>query len=215
MRFQFGEDEFDTGRQELWREGEPLHVAPKTMQLLGVLIEMRPNVVSSKERHDRLWPDVIVDEANLRSVVANLRNALDDHARNGRFLRNVHGRGYAFCDAVVERRSDDGTSSRLVILFHGGRRIVLPAGTSILGREQDSSAVIDNAEVSRHHARVVIERERVTVEDLESKNGAFVRGERIEGPAELSDGDELRLGTVALTVRILLRAQETKTAASS
>jgi DNA-binding winged helix-turn-helix (wHTH) protein len=215
MRFQFGEFEFDTGRQELRREGEPLHLAPKTMQLLGILIEMRPDVVSSKELYDRLWPDVIVDEANLRSVVADLRNALDDHARNGRFLRNVHGRGYAFCDAVVERQSDEATSSRLVILFHGDRRIVLPAGTSILGREQDSSAVIDDVEVSRHHARVVIERDRVTVEDLGSKNGTFVRGERIDAPVELGDGDELRLGTVALTVRILLRAQSTKTAASS
>jgi DNA-binding winged helix-turn-helix (wHTH) protein len=213
MRAQFGEFVLDTGRQELSRRGEPVHLTPKAMQLLETLVEKRPNVVSRQELYDTLWPDVIVHEANLKNLVADLRNALDDHERDGRFLRTVHGRGYAFCAELVERRSGaDELSATLVILFHGSRRLILRPGENILGRDEDADAIIDDPEVSRHHARVVIAPGRVTIDDLGSKNGTFVRGKRVAAPVELHNGDEVLLGKVPLTVRVMKRAEETKTA---
>ena len=74
------------------------------------------------------------------------------------------------------------------------------------------SDIIDDPEISRHHARVVIAPDSVTIEDLGSKNGTFVREERIATKAELNDGDEIRLGTVPLAVRIMMRSDKTKTA---
>lgn len=212
MRYQFGEFVLDTGREELTRNGQLLHLTPKARQLLELLIERRPNVALHQDLYDALWPDVTVQDANLKNLVADLRSVLDDHEREGRFLRSVHGRGYAFRAEVTKLGNvAPDASNRLVLFLHGTHRIILRAGESILGRDDTADALIDDPEVSRHHAKVSIAPERVTVEDLGSKNGTFVRGERITSPVELFDGDEVRLGPVSLTVKVILRTDETKT----
>ncbi|MFA6958063.1 MAG: FHA domain-containing protein [Thermoanaerobaculia bacterium] len=213
MRYQFGGFTLDLAQQELRRGDSPVHLTPKAMQLLEYLIEQRPNVVSHQMLFDRLWPDVVVQEANLKNLVADLRHALDDHERHGRFLRTVHGRGYAFTNEIVESKSvGKSGSARLVIFFHDRRRIILSAGENILGRDEEADAMLDDPQVSRHHARVVIDPDRVTIEDLGSKNGTFVRDVRIEHPVELKDGDEVRLGSVLLVVKIMRRDEDTATA---
>jgi len=213
MRYQFGDFTLDLAQQELRRGDGPVHLTPKAMQLLEYLIDQRPNVVSRQMLFARLWPDVIVQEANLKNRVADLGQALDDHGRQGRFLRTVHGRGYAFTNNIVESKGGGRSgSARLVIFFHERRRIILSAGENILGRDEDSDAMLDDPQVSRHHARVVIDPDRVTIEDLGSKNGTFVRDERIEQPVELEDGDEVRLGSVLLVVKIMRRDEDTATA---
>jgi DNA-binding winged helix-turn-helix (wHTH) protein len=213
MKYQFGDFTLDLAQQELRRGDSPVHLTPKAMQLLECLIEQRPNVVSHQMLFDRLWPDVVVQEANLKNLVADLRQALDDHERHGRFLRTVHGRGYAFTNNIVESKSGRKSgSARLVIFFHERRRIILSAGENILGRDEDADAMLDDPQVSRHHARVVIDPDRVTIEDLESKNGTFVRDVRIDHPVELKDGDEVRLGNVLLVVKIMRRDDDTATA---
>ena len=60
MRYEFGEFVLDPDRQELSRGGTPVHLTPKTMQLLEILVEHRPNVVSHQQLYDALWPDVVV-----------------------------------------------------------------------------------------------------------------------------------------------------------
>jgi len=214
MRFEFGDFILDHDRQELTRNGEAVHLTPKAMQLIEILIESRPNVVSHQDLYDTLWPDVVVLEANLKNLLADLRNALDDHDRNGRFIRTVHGRGYAFTDDVVATRRRD-LGSRLVVFFHGNRRIILQAGENIVGRGEDATTIIDDPEVSRHHVRIIIDPHRVTVEDLDSKNGTFVNGERISRRVEVDDGDEVRLGPLALMVKIVARSDDTQTASST
>jgi pSer/pThr/pTyr-binding forkhead associated (FHA) protein len=52
----------------------------------------------------------------------------------------------------------------------------------------------------------------VTIEDLGSKNGTFVGENRIDSPVELRHGDEVRLGHFSMTVKIMLRNEETETA---
>lgn len=212
MRYQFGEFTLDLAQQELRRGDAPVHLTPKAMQLLEFLIEQRPNVVTRQMLFDHLWPDVVVQEANLKNLVADLRHALDDHERHGRFLRTVHGRGYAFTKDIVQSKSVTGRpSSRLVIFFHDRRRLILSAGENIIGRDEDADAVLDDPEVSRHHARVVIDPDRVTIEDLGSKNGTFVRGSKIDHPVELKNGDEVLLGNAALVVKIMHRDDDTAT----
>ncbi len=62
-----------------------------------------------------------------------------------------------------------------------------------LGRWDDNDVVVDDRWVSRHHARIRREGERYVVEDLGSKNGTFVNGQRIAGPTELADGDVVQV----------------------
>jgi pSer/pThr/pTyr-binding forkhead associated (FHA) protein len=52
--------------------------------------------------------------------------------------------------------------------------------------------------VSRRHARLVVTGDRAVLEDSGSKNGTFRGGERVTDPVALSDGDQLRIGSLQI-----------------
>lgn len=202
MRFEFGEYSYDTDQFQLFRSGEPVHLTPKATTLLELLISNRPAVVRHEQLFDTLWPDVVVQHANLKNLVGDLRRALDDHRRQGRFIRAVHGRGYAFTNRVREVESDGPRRQSPVALVQGVRRLPLRQGESIVGRGSDVEIQLDHPSVSRHHARIFVEGNSVTVEDLESRNGTFVKGLRIYAPIQVEDGDELHFGMVSFVLSL-------------
>lgn len=102
MAVQFSDVIFDGSRRQLHRAGRPLHVSPKAFQLLGILIGRRPSAVSKTDLQEELWPGTFVTEGNLASLVAELRAALGDDAKNPRYIRTVYGFGYSFEAAVEE-----------------------------------------------------------------------------------------------------------------
>jgi DNA-binding winged helix-turn-helix (wHTH) protein len=191
----FGEFLFDAEARELRRGGKPVHVSPKAFRLLGVLIEKAPKAVSKSYLYESLWPSVFVEESNLKSLVSEVRAAIDEDARSPRFLKTVYGFGYAFCiDASV------ALAARFRVT-HLARDFELRPGENVLGRDNDVSVVIPMKSISRRHARIVISGDAATLEDLGSKNGTWVRGRRIAEPTEINDGDEIRLGSVPLVFR--------------
>ena len=92
MQICFEECQFDDEARRLWRKGEPVHLTPKAFELLRLLIESRPRALSKDELRGELWPDVVVDEANLKNLVAEIRAALGPV----NVIRTVHRYGYAF-----------------------------------------------------------------------------------------------------------------------
>ncbi len=105
MRVRFDECAFDPDTREFFRSGKAAHLHPKAFQLLEILLENRPRALSKKELHERLWPESFVSEANLASLVAEIRRAIGEKGRSARTIRTVHGFGYAFSgDAIEERR---------------------------------------------------------------------------------------------------------------
>jgi pSer/pThr/pTyr-binding forkhead associated (FHA) protein len=78
----------------------------------------------------------------------------------------------------------------------GHRRYVLSDGVNSVGRETNSTVCINDPSVSRGHARITIENDRATIEDLNSKNGTQVMGEALREPRVLNDGDEVEFGHV-------------------
>ena len=78
----------------------------------------------------------------------------------------------------------------------GHRRYVLTAGINTVGRDPASTVCINDASVSRNHARITIAGEQATLEDLASKNGTQVMGEDVKAIRLLSDGDEIEFGHV-------------------
>lgn len=78
----------------------------------------------------------------------------------------------------------------------GHRRHVLSAGVNSVGREPSCTVCINDASVSRGHARITVDNGVATIEDMKSKNGTQVMGETITGPRVLHDGDELEFGHV-------------------
>lgn len=69
----------------------------------------------------------------------------------------------------------------------------------VLGRAAECDVPVDSPRASRRHARVTAEGDRAVLEDLGSKNGTFVNGERIDGPRTLRPGDRIEVGGVAVT----------------
>ena len=74
-----------------------------------------------------------------------------------------------------------------------------------IGREPDNKAAIPLTVLSRHHARVFAENGVWFVEDLDSANGTFYRGKQLAPGVrtELNDGDIVRFGTVAMSIRFI------------
>ena len=78
---------------------------------------------------------------------------------------------------------------------------MLLEGSNVIGRAPDATVRCEAPGVSRHHARIVVSNGVATLGDLESKNGTYLRGQRVTS-ARLSDGDEVRLGNAILTFRM-------------
>jgi pSer/pThr/pTyr-binding forkhead associated (FHA) protein len=70
---------------------------------------------------------------------------------------------------------------------------------------------LDSTGVSRQHARITVDGDQVTLEDLKSKNGTRVRGHLVTTAAPLADGDEIRFGSIAVTFRIWAEGEATRT----
>jgi pSer/pThr/pTyr-binding forkhead associated (FHA) protein len=74
---------------------------------------------------------------------------------------------------------------------------------------------LDLPSVSRRHARIVVSAQTATVEDLGSKNGTFVRKDRIMRAVRLADLDEVQVGSARLLVRMLGGDASTQTLADT
>ncbi|WP_353815895.1 FHA domain-containing protein [Agromyces sp. SYSU T00266] len=81
----------------------------------------------------------------------------------------------------------------------GGRRLAVPPGTTVVGRDPSCGIVLDVEGVSRRHARLVRTGDTVTIEDAGSTNGTSVNGEAAAGPHELHHGDRVTLGSLELS----------------
>ncbi len=72
----------------------------------------------------------------------------------------------------------------------------------VIGRADDADLVLEDGEVSGHHARITPSPDgSATVEDLGSANGTFVNHNELMGPAHLDPGDELLLGVTVIQLR--------------
>ena len=208
MRVRFGDFILDADRRQLLRGSELVHLPPKALQLLEMLIERNPKAVSQKELYDLLWPNTFVEKSNLHNLVYQLREALDD--QDHAVSRTVYGFGFSFGPDVTR----DVPQHRLPLwqLVIGDREFDLREGENIVGRESDAGVRIDSSSISRRHARIILSGDRITLEDLGSKNGTSLRGKLIHTVHPLSDGDRIVFGTVAATVRAVRSTATTDTA---
>lgn len=215
MAFRFGRYRLDTGTRELLRDGAVVRLTGKAYRLLEVLVEHRPRALSKEQLQQLVWPGVFVAQANVASLVTELRDALEDDAKQPALIRTVYGFGYAF-SGEVEEDGAPAAQPRAPSLWRlrwRGKDVVLKEGENILGRGPESIEWFDQETVSRRHARVVVDGESAVIEDLGSKNGTTLRGERIAGPVPLATGDRVLLGSVPLTFRFLREAASTATQA--
>ena len=93
---------------------------------------------------------------------------------------------------------------RRYLMVIGGAQVgelhKLSGARTVIGRSPETQLRLDEPGVSREHAELLIERGRVAVRDLDSTNGTFLNGERVDKKRELNDGDKLSIGGSTLLV---------------
>jgi DNA-binding winged helix-turn-helix (wHTH) protein len=196
MAIRFAEFIFDLDQRLLLRGSEPVHLEPKAFDLLGLLLSRSPSALPRSDIHKAIWPGTCVSESSLPGLVADLRAALGDDGAQPRFIRTVRGYGYAFCGTTLADAAP-AAACRWIAL-RAADEIPLPDGTHLIGRGERCLIRCESTRVSRCHAQVVITADRVVLEDLGSRNGTWLRGERIQGPSEIQAGDTVNVGNEAI-----------------
>ena len=102
MIFAFGPFEVDDLLFELRREGVPLPVQRKTLDVLLFLIRMRGSVVTREELTREVWAGVVVSEAAVTQAILTVRKALSDDGTDPKIIKTARGRGYRFVMEVTE-----------------------------------------------------------------------------------------------------------------
>jgi predicted ATPase/DNA-binding winged helix-turn-helix (wHTH) protein len=124
----------------LEKAGEPLELGNRALDILIALVERAGEVVTRKELISRVWPDVIVEEANLRVHIAGLRKALGDGSDGARYVTNVTGRGYCFVAPVTRSASQRSVPQTRPLVSDRLRQ--LPARlTRMVGRDDTVRAL--------------------------------------------------------------------------
>jgi DNA-binding winged helix-turn-helix (wHTH) protein len=197
MRVVFDRFTFDSDRRELLAGSDALHLGPKAFRLLELLIAGRPNPIRKEDLYERIWENTVVDESNLAGLINEVRAALGDEARKPRFIRTVHGFGYAFCFETNDGSSPDAAG----FVTFKGHEFPLHQGVNVLGRDPANDVPVDDSTVSRRHAAIHIGPDGATIEDLDSKNGTFVDGTKISDTTPLFEGLPIVLGDAAIVFR--------------
>jgi DNA-binding winged helix-turn-helix (wHTH) protein len=214
MRVRFDRFVLDTETRELLRGEARVSLSPKAFELLELLVAHRPKAMAKQDLLERLWPKTFVVEKNLPNLIGEIRDALGDDASTPRFIRTVHRFGYAFHGASGLAETSDaafqgGTASFLLKWADG--RVTIREGAHVLGRDPDGDIFLNHPGISRRHARITVSGNQAVLEDMSSKNGTCVGGQRIYRATVLADGDVVTVGSVELTFVVVKTPNSTET----
>src|SRR5580704_18342000 len=92
----FGPFSLVTSERLLTREGTPVELSARALDILVALLSRPNEVISKKDLLAQVWPDVIVEEGSLRFHMTYLRKALGDGKAGARYIATLPGRGYCF-----------------------------------------------------------------------------------------------------------------------
>jgi DNA-binding winged helix-turn-helix (wHTH) protein len=214
MKIRFGECVLDAETRQVFRGAKEIHLAPKAFELLTLLVANRPKALSKRELHEAIWPATFVTDDSLARLITEIRAAIGDDAREARFVRTVYGYGYAFTDsaAAIRDAGDHLSRTSRCWVTCEGRDVPLTEGENIIGRDPEAVVRLDSARISRRHARILINDFDMILEDAGSKNGTYLRGERITTPSALAHGAEIRVGPFVLTFQVRAALAPTETA---
>jgi hypothetical protein len=110
-----------------------------------------------------------------------------------------HTMVYSVAERVSEPLREPDPRRGSARLQANGRTIVVGPAGAVIGRSRDCDVVLDDPNVSRHHAEVRPSGGSWIVNDLGSTNGIKINGRRIRGPESLKGGDVIELGTSSIT----------------
>jgi predicted ATPase len=195
-------------RRKLLLEGEtPVRLGGRALDILLALVEQAGEVVGKNELMARVWPNVTVDEVNLRVNVAALRKALGDGQPNRRYVMNNPGRGYCFVERIehLEPTAPSIPPGNQEVAAHN----LPPPLTRPIGRSDAISALVRL--LSEHRLVTVvgpggIGKTTVALATAETLLTAYPHGVRFVDLAPLND-PRLVPSAVAAALRLTSQAE--------
>jgi DNA-binding winged helix-turn-helix (wHTH) protein len=98
--FSFGPFVLIPERQLLLKEGSPVRIGTRALEILTVLVERSGELLNKQEIISSVWTDTFVDESNLKVNVAAIRKVIDPRGSKLSCIVTVIGRGYRFVEPV-------------------------------------------------------------------------------------------------------------------
>ena len=146
--FAFGHFVLLPERQLLLNGDVPVRIGGRALDILTALVERPGEVVSKRQLIARAWPDVVVDDANLKVNMVALRRVLGDESGAAQYVATVTGRGYRFIAPVQASPSHAPAVAALPATERRSHN--LPTGTTrIFGRANEIEAIWRELEASR------------------------------------------------------------------
>ena len=119
------------------RDGVPLLLGSRALDILVVLVERAGEVVSQRDLTTRVWRQLVVTPSSLRVHIVGLRRALGDSDKQSRYIANVPGQGYCFVAPIERAERDDATRALPSSPVATTRSRALPAALArMVGRDE-------------------------------------------------------------------------------
>jgi predicted ATPase/DNA-binding winged helix-turn-helix (wHTH) protein len=131
----FGPFRLVASERLLTKDGAPVEIGARTLDVLTALLSRRNEVISKRDLLARVWPDVTVEESSLRFHIAALRKALGEGGDGARYITTAAGRGYCFVAPVTRSNDSAEPNSPFAVRFSHAN---LPSRLSrMVGRGDD------------------------------------------------------------------------------
>ncbi|MBI3949516.1 MAG: winged helix-turn-helix domain-containing protein [Acidobacteria bacterium] len=101
--YEFAPFRIDATERVLLRDEEPVPLTPKVFDTLLVLVQHSGHIFEVNELMEKIWPDTVVEENNLRQSISTLRKVLGDNPSEPRYIETIPRRGYRFVAEVKEQ----------------------------------------------------------------------------------------------------------------
>jgi DNA-binding winged helix-turn-helix (wHTH) protein/Tfp pilus assembly protein PilF len=144
--YRFGPFELDSTRRRLIRDGEPVLLSDRHVEILLLLAANAPHVISKDELIEAAWKDVAVADNSIEQAISGLRKTLGTQPDGGPYIETLARRGYRF-GAAVERGKPRQSDASLDVLLAPYRAFV--EGRAAL-------ETLDRAAVARAHAAFAV-----------------------------------------------------------
>jgi len=142
----FGPFTLVEGERLLLRDGVPVDLGGRAMDVLLALVARANTVVGKQELMALAWPGVVVSDVSLRFQITMLRQALGDGREGARYIANIVGRGYSFVAAVAR----SGVETPAATQQDAGVASGLPAQVAhLVGRAEDLAAIASQLRQNR------------------------------------------------------------------
>jgi predicted ATPase/DNA-binding winged helix-turn-helix (wHTH) protein len=162
----FGPFRVSQRESRLLRDGRPVALTPKAVEVLHFLASRPDRLVTKDELLSAVWPDVVVSDASVKVCVREIRKALADDADEPRFIETVHRKGYRFVAGVeglhgplMDVADDDATAREIAAPYDAAARADDAAAAErhrVVGRERELAQLGQVIDRARAGARQVV-----------------------------------------------------------